>query len=111
MSARWVAVRAGLRRGWIELRQTFTTPGDLATTLILAGILMAVMLWVRATTVPGTHFSLGTAMLASALGMNVGFNGLATLGGLLAVEREDGTLLRAKTAEIPEISETRRSAS
>jgi ABC-2 type transport system permease protein len=46
--------------------------------------------------VPGTHFSLGTAMLASMIGMNVGFNGLATLGGLLAVEREDGTLLRAK---------------
>jgi ABC-2 type transport system permease protein len=38
----------------------------------------------------------GTTMLASAIGMNVGFSGLATLGGLLAVEREDGTLLRAK---------------
>jgi ABC-2 type transport system permease protein len=28
--------------------------------------------------------------------MNVGFNGLATMGGMLTVEREDGTLLRAK---------------
>ena len=54
------------------------------------------MLWVRTTTVPGTRFSLGTATLASVLGMTVGFNGLATLGGLLTVEREDGTLLRAK---------------
>jgi ABC-2 type transport system permease protein len=35
-------------------------------------------------------------MLASVVGMNVGFNGVATLGGLLTVEREDGTLLRAK---------------
>lgn len=96
MSARWVAVRAGLRRGWIELRLTFTTPGDLVTTLIFTGIFLAVMLWVRTTTVPGTHFSLGTATLAGVLGMNVGFNGLATMGGLLAVEREDGTLLRAK---------------
>jgi ABC-2 type transport system permease protein len=54
------------------------------------------MLWTRTTTVPGTHFSLGTAMLASMLGMTVGFNGLATLGSILMVEREDDTLLRAK---------------
>jgi ABC-2 type transport system permease protein len=46
--------------------------------------------------VPGTGFSLGTTMLASVLGMNIGFNGLASLAGVLAVEREDGTLLRAK---------------
>ena len=45
---------------------------------------------------PGTGFSLGTTMLASVLGMNIGFNGLASLAGVLAVEREDGTLLRAK---------------
>jgi len=35
-------------------------------------------------------------MLASMIGMTVGFNGLATLGGILTIEREDGTLLRAK---------------
>lgn len=96
MSARWVAVRAGVRRGWIELTHMFTTPGDLVTLVVWTGALLAVMLWTRTTTVPGTRFSLGTTMLASAIGMNVGFNGLATLGGLLAVEREDGTLLRAK---------------
>jgi ABC-2 type transport system permease protein len=54
------------------------------------------MLWTRTTTVPGTHCSLGTAMLAGMIGMTVRFNGLATLGGILTVEREDGTLLRAK---------------
>jgi ABC-2 type transport system permease protein len=96
MNASWVAARAGVRRGWIELKHTFTTPGDLVTLLIFTGILLGVMLWTRTTTVPGTHFSLGTAMLASMLGMTVGFNGLATLGSILTVEREDGTLLRAK---------------
>jgi ABC-2 type transport system permease protein len=30
------------------------------------------------------------------MGMNIGVNGLATMGALLATEREDGTLLRAK---------------
>jgi len=96
MNASWVAARAGVRRGWIELKHTFTTPSDLVTLLIFTGILLGVMLWTRTTTVPGTHFSLGTAMLASMLGMTVGFNGLATLGSILTVEREDGTLLRAK---------------
>jgi ABC-2 type transport system permease protein len=96
VNARWAAGRAGLRRGWIELKHTFTTPSDVITTLVFIAIFLTVMLWVRTTTVPGTHFSLGTAMLASVLGMDVGFNGLATLGGMLTVEREDGTLLRAK---------------
>jgi ABC-2 type transport system permease protein len=96
VSAGWVAARAGVRRGWIELRHTFTTPGDLATLLIMTGIFLGVMVYVRTTTVPGTHFSLGTAMLAGVLGMNVGFSGLATMAELLTVEHEDGTLLRAK---------------
>jgi ABC-2 type transport system permease protein len=96
MSAKGVAVRAGTRRGWIELKHMLTTPGDLVPLVIWTAALLGVMIWTRTTTVPGTRFSLGTTMLASAIGMNVGFNGLATLGGLLVVEREDGTLLRAK---------------
>jgi ABC-2 type transport system permease protein len=96
MNTGWVAARAGVRRGWIELKHTFTTPNDLVTQLVFTAILLTVMLWTRTTTVPGTRFSLGTAMLASMIGMNVGFNGMATLGGILTIEREDGTLLRAK---------------
>jgi ABC-2 type transport system permease protein len=96
MNASWVAARAGVRRGWIELRHSFTTPNDLVTLVVWTAILFTAMLWVRGTTVPGTHFSLGTATLASMLGMNIGFNAMATLGGILTVEREDGTLLRAK---------------
>jgi ABC-2 type transport system permease protein len=96
MNASWVAARAGVRRGWIELKHTFTTPNDLVTQLVFTAILLTVMLWTRTTTVPGTRFSLGTAILASMIGMNVGFNGMATLGGILTIEREDGTLLRAK---------------
>lgn len=92
----WAAVRAGFARGRIEFRQMLTTPSEVITTVIMMALFLGVMLWVRNTTVPGTHFSLGTAMLAGVLGMNVGFNGVATLGGLLTVEREDGTLLRAK---------------
>jgi ABC-2 type transport system permease protein len=96
MNARWMAVRAGMRRGWIELKHNFTTPSDLITLVVWTGILLTVMLLMRTTTVPGSRFSLGTVMLASMIGMSVGFNGLATLGAILTIEREDGTLLRAK---------------
>ena len=54
------------------------------------------MIWTRHTHVPGTHFSLGTTMLVSVLGLNFVVYGVVTMGDLLVVEREDGTLLRAK---------------
>jgi ABC-2 type transport system permease protein len=54
------------------------------------------MIWTRHTQVPGTHFSLGTTMLVSVLGLNIAAYGVVTMGDLLVVEREDGTLLRAK---------------
>jgi ABC-2 type transport system permease protein len=90
------AARAGLSRGWIEFRQTLTTPGDLIAILIPVGGFLAAMIWTRHTHVPGTRFSLGTTMLVSVLGLNVVVYGVVTMGDLLVVEREDGTLLRAK---------------
>ena len=91
-----MAGRAGLSRGWIELKQTLTTPGDLITFLIMTGGFLAAMIWTRHTHVPGTRFSLGTAMLVSVLGLDVGVYGIVAMGDLLVIEREDGTLLRAK---------------
>jgi ABC-2 type transport system permease protein len=97
MSPAWTTgVRAGLRRGWIELKQNFTNADSLVPTLFMIGAFLLVMVLTRSATVPGTHFSLGTTMLPSVLGMSIGVNGLATVGGLLTAEREDGTLLRAK---------------
>jgi ABC-2 type transport system permease protein len=97
MSPGWTTgVRAGLRRGWIELKQNFTNADSLVPTLIMIGAFLLVMVLTRNATVPGTHFSLGTTMLPSVLGMSIGVNGLSTVSGLLATEREDGTLLRAK---------------
>jgi ABC-2 type transport system permease protein len=91
-----VAARAGLSRGWIEFKQAMTTPGELIAILVPTGGFLAVMIWTRHSHVPGTHFSLGTTMLVSVLGLNVVIYGVVTLGDLLVVEREDGTLLRAK---------------
>jgi ABC-2 type transport system permease protein len=96
MSPTLSAVRAGLRRGRIELGQTFTNAQDLWTYLFPAAILLVVMLFMRGHTVGGTSFSLGSRTLPSSLGMGIAFGGLVTLASLLTVEREDGTLLRAK---------------
>ncbi len=96
MNPAMAAARAGLSRGWIEFRQTLTTPGDLIAILIPTGGFLAAMIWTRHTHVPGMHFSLGTAMLVSVLGLNVVVYGVVAMGDLLVVEREDGTLLRAK---------------
>ena len=95
MNPALVAARAGLSRGRIEFRQTLTTPGDLIGILFMTGGFLAAMIWTRHTHVPGTHFSLGTTMLVSVLGLNSRLTG-RHLGDLLVVEREDGTLLRAK---------------
>ncbi|GAA0513025.1 transport permease protein [Saccharopolyspora subtropica] len=88
------AVRAGLQRGWIEFRQTLTTPQDLWGYLFPNVILLVVMLFQRESTVAG--FSLGAMTLPSVLGMGIAFAGLISVAQLLVVEREDGTLLRAK---------------
>ena len=96
MNPALVAARAGLSRGWIEFKQTLTTPNDLIAILITTCGFLAAMIWTRHTHLPGTHFSLGTTMLVSVLGLNVGVFGVVTMGDLLVVEREDGTLLRAK---------------
>jgi ABC-2 type transport system permease protein len=90
------AARAGVSRGWIEFKQTLTTPGDLIAILLPTGGFLAAMIWARHTHVPGTHFSLGSAMLVSVLGLNIVVYGVVTTGDLLVAEREDGTLLRAK---------------
>ena len=96
MTPELVAARAGLSRGWTEFRQTLTTPGDLASIVFMTGGFLVVMIWTRHTTLPGTTFSLGTTMLASVLGLNIATYGIIRMGDLIVIEREDGTLLRAK---------------
>lgn len=90
------AVRAGLTRGRIELKHTFTNAQDLWNYFFPTAILLAVMFFMRNSTVPGTTFSLGARTLPSVLGMGVAFGGLVTMAMTLTIEREDGTLLRAK---------------
>jgi ABC-2 type transport system permease protein len=90
------AARAGFTRGGIELKQTVTNSQDLWGYLFPPVILLVVMFFLRDRTLPGTSFTLGAFMLPSVLGMNVAFSGLTSMAAILSIEREDGTLLRAK---------------
>ncbi|MET8836925.1 ABC transporter permease [Micromonospora sp. NPDC004540] len=90
------AVRAGVRRGLIELRNTFTNAQDLWNYFFPTVVLLVAMFFMRGSTVPGTDFSLGARALPSTIGMGLIFGGLLGLSQQLIVDREDGTLLRAK---------------
>ena len=76
MNPTMAAVGAGVRRGWIELRQTLTNAQDLWNYMFLPAVFLVVMYFLRGKTVPGTDFSLGTMSIPSVIGMQVAFGGL-----------------------------------
>ncbi len=90
------AIRAGLTAGRIELRQTFTNGQDLWNYLFPPVIMILVMFFMRNSEVQNTGFSLATMTLPSTLGMGIAFTGLMSTAAILVIDREDGTLLRAK---------------
>jgi ABC-2 type transport system permease protein len=90
------AMRKGWTRGLIELRQSFTNASDLSGHLFWPVLLLVVMFLMRDTTFGTSGVLLGTLFLPSVLGMNLAITGIMTMGQFLAIEREDGTLLRAK---------------
>ena len=94
-AAHRIAIRAGFVRGWIESRQSL---GGMRFLAYLIGpiIYLLVLLFMRGDTVPGTEFALGAMVLPSIVGMSIAYGGLLAPAGAIAVEREDGTLLRAK---------------
>ena len=88
--------RLGIARGGIEVRHTLTYWPDLFQNLFFTVIQLGVLFLMRGHHVPGTTFSLGSLTLPSVIGMSFAFGGLLGVVGLISVDREDGTLLRAK---------------
>jgi ABC-2 type transport system permease protein len=91
-----IALRSGVARGGIELRQTLTTASDLWSYLFPSVLLLGAIFFMRDAHVPGTTFSLGAQTLPGSFGMGLAFGGLTTVATVLLLDREDGTLLRAK---------------
>ncbi len=96
MNPVWHAARAGARRGWTEFRQTFTTGQDVFGYVLWTVLLVVPLFLVRDDPLKDAGISAGAFMLPSMLGMTLAFTGMMTTAQLLATEREDGTLLRAK---------------
>jgi len=96
LDARWAAFLAGLSRGWIETRQTFTEAVTLIVLWFPPVMWVVILLALRKITVPGTHFSPATIALPGFLCMSIILGGLSGPAGGITADREDGTLLRAK---------------
>jgi ABC-2 type transport system permease protein len=88
--------RTGAARGGIELRHTLTYWPDLVQTVVVSAVQVVVLFLMRGSHVPGTTFSLGSLTLPSVMGMSFAFSGVLGVVAIIIVEREDGTLLRAK---------------
>lgn len=98
MNKRIHAVRVGLNRGWIEFKQSVKSPQDQGFYLFMGGGALLYLFLSRNSVVEGTSLLRPTVVLPSLLGALIAFGVVVGPAYSLAMEREDGTLLRAKAA-------------
>jgi ABC-2 type transport system permease protein len=89
-------IRVGLRRGLIELRQTVSNAADIFGYLFPVALLLGWLYLSRDDEVPGSAVSLGAYSLVSSLALMLVIGGVTSTAQYLTMDREDGTLLRAK---------------
>ncbi|GAA4937350.1 ABC transporter permease [Streptomonospora halophila] len=90
------ALRAGLARGVTEFRHSMTSKDDLLSHFGMIVVFVAVSLMMRGRHVAGTDVPIANMWMPGLMGLTVSISGVLTVASLLATEREDGTLLRAK---------------
>jgi ABC-2 type transport system permease protein len=90
------AVRLGLRRGWIEFVQSVRSSQDQWFYLFTAFLAVGYLFLRRNTEVDGTDLLYPSVALPSILGALVAFGVVVGPAYALAMEKEDGTLLRHK---------------
>ncbi|MFC6011443.1 ABC transporter permease [Nocardia lasii] len=90
------AIRAGLSRGLIELRQAYTNPVDLIGQFLTPTITLVILFLLRNKTYGDTELSIAELAVPGLLSTIISFNGMYALLNVLVQDREDGTLLRAK---------------
>ena len=90
------AVRLGLRRGWLEFVQSIRSTQDQGFYLFTAFLAVGYLFLRRDTEVPGTDLLLPSVALPSILGAFIAFGVVIGPAYTLAMEKEDGTLLRHK---------------
>lgn len=90
------AVRLGVLRGWTDFVQSVTSPQDQGFYLVVALGVLTYLFINRDAQMAGTTLSLPAVALPSILGGLVTFGAVVGPAYSLAMEREDGTLLRAR---------------
>jgi ABC-2 type transport system permease protein len=90
------AVRIGIRRGWTEFVQSIRSTQDQGYYVFTAFLVLGYLFLRRDTEVGGTDLLLPSVALPSILGALVVFGVVIGPAYSLAMEKEDGTLLRHK---------------
>jgi len=96
MSAPRKAVGQGLRRGWTEFTQSLRSAQDQGFYLFTGLAVVGYLVLRRDTKVDGTDLMVPSVALPSILGALIAFGVVIGPAYALAMEREDGTLLRHK---------------
>ena len=98
MSPRTNAIRTGIQRGWTEFIQSLRSPQDQGFYIFTSLAVLGYLFFNRNNEVEGAGQSLSfpTFAMPSILGGLVAFGMIIGPAYSLAMEREDGTLLRAK---------------
>ncbi|WP_024801598.1 ABC transporter permease [Nocardia sp. BMG51109] len=96
MSPIAAAARAGAARGLTEMRQMHTNGQDLFVQYFWPMLMLVALFFMRNGHFESTGIGLGSLALPSVLGLLVASTGLLGISQFLAIDREDGTLLRAK---------------
>lgn len=98
MNPRTHALRVGLRRGLREARMSLSSPEDVMFSLVWGGGIFLFLFLNRNTEVDGSTLMLPTLVLPGALALTALLGGVSSTSFFLALEKEDGTLLRARSA-------------
>ena len=98
MNARLHSIRVGLRRGWMLNRLSLRNPEDISFYIFWGGGMALYLILNRNVVVEGTGLSLPAFALPGIIAAMIVFSGLVGPAFSLVIEREDGTLLRAKSA-------------
>ncbi|TYL45524.1 ABC transporter permease [Nocardioides sp. BGMRC 2183] len=92
----WYAVRIGARRGLTEFGQSVRSTQDQGFYLFTALLAVGYLFLRRNADIEGTDLSFASVTLPSILGLLIAFGVVIGPAYALAMEREDGTLLRHK---------------
>jgi ABC-2 type transport system permease protein len=89
------AARVGLSRGWIDFRASLFSAQELFGYLVMPIVFGTITLFIGRTEVEGGT-TVGAVIMVSGINFTVVMLAMATIAQVIGVEREDGTLLRAK---------------